>query len=89
MSKKTQDHQISVFENAVSTNQNTLTINDYFQGIITGKWQDEVLNYRAERTTKQKIPAVTASGLFTGRKDSELQEHSGTKRSRLQKSENS
>ncbi len=77
MSKKTQDHQISVFENAVSTNKNTLTINDYFQGIITGKWQDEVLNYRAERTTKQKIPAVTASGLFTGRKDSELQEHSG------------
>jgi len=77
MSKKTQDHVISVFENAVSTTQVSISLNDYFSGIITGRWQDEVLQYRAGKTTKQKVHAVTASGLFLGRKDTELQEHSG------------
>jgi len=77
MSKKTETQLISVFENAVSTNQDQLTLNDYFAGIINGKWQDFVLQYRAAKITKQKIPAVTASGLFLGRKDSDLKEHSG------------
>jgi len=77
MSKKTQEHLISVFDNAVSTTQNSLSLNDYFAGIINGKWQDEVIAYRTGKTTKQKVHAVTASGLFLGRKDSELQEHSG------------
>ena len=79
MSKKTQEHLISVFENAVESNQIQITINDYFAGIAEGKWQDEVLQYRASPSPekKKKIQAVTASGLFSGRKDADLTEHSG------------
>jgi predicted P-loop ATPase len=71
------DHKISIFENATSPKQSTLTVQEYFKGIISGKWQDEVLQYRAGKRDKQKIHAVTASGLFLGRKDSDLSEHSG------------
>jgi predicted P-loop ATPase len=84
MSKKTEEHAISLFDNAVSTNQTQLTINDYFKGVIEGKWQDTVLKCRAitdaneqDKYKKSKVPACTVSGLFLGRKDSELQEHSG------------
>lgn len=79
MSKKTQDNLVSLFDTAISTNQTQLSVNDYFSGIASGTWQDEVLQYRADPTPekKKKIKAVTASGLFNGRKDSELAEHSG------------
>jgi hypothetical protein len=77
MSKKTQEHLVSIFDSAISTKQSELSLNDYFAGIQSGKWQDEVLNYRAGKCEKTKVHAVTASGLFSGRKDSELQEHSG------------
>ena len=74
---KIQDQKISIFENATSTKQSQLTLNNYFEGIQSGKWQDEVLQYRAGKRTKQKIKAVTASGLFVGRKDADISEHSG------------
>lgn len=77
MSKKIQDYKISLFENALSSNHSQLKINNYFENIVTGKWQDEVLAYRNNKKEKTKIPAVTASGYFSGRKDSDLQEHSG------------
>lgn len=69
--------KISLFQSATSTSQEQLTINDYFKNIIEGKWQDFVLQYRAGKITKQNIPAATASGLFSGRKDTDLNEHSG------------
>lgn len=78
-SKPFQNQLISIFDNAISTHQQQLTLNDYFAGIQSGKWQDEVIKYRAAPSTekKQKIKAVTASGLFVGRKDNDLKEHSG------------
>jgi hypothetical protein len=77
MGKKIQEQPISLFENRQSSKQSQLTINEYFEAIIKGKWQDEVLSYRNGKTDKAAIKAVTASGLFSGRKDSELAEHSG------------
>ena len=81
-SKQIQAKEISIFENAISAKQKTISINDYFQGIIEGKWQDEVIKYRStkdldeKKALKVKITAITASGLFTGRKDSDISEHS-------------
>lgn len=77
MSKQIQLQKISVFENAYSSKQTTLTINDFFEGIISGKWQDEVIQYRNGKREKKNITAVTVSGLFSGRKDADLSEHSG------------
>jgi hypothetical protein len=78
-SKLIQTNVISIFENAFSTKINQLTINDYFSGIQSGRWQDEVINYRAapDPEKKKKIKAVTVSGLFLGRKDADMKEHSG------------
>jgi len=76
-SKPFQKQLISIFDNAISTTQKQLTLNEYFAGIQSGKWQDEVINYRAGKAEKTKIKAVTASGLFVGRKDNDLKEHSG------------
>lgn len=77
MAKTLETQQISLFTSAKISTQTHLSINDYFIGIIEGRWQDDVLKYRAGKFEKQKIPAVTASGLFSGRLDSDLQEHSG------------
>ena len=77
MSKKTQDQVISIFDNAISSKQSQLTLNDYFSGIVSGTWQDQVLGYRSGKCDKKNIKAVTVSGLFSGRKDSDLSEHSG------------
>jgi predicted P-loop ATPase len=76
---KIQDQKISLFENALSQKSTELTINDYFEKIQSGYWQDEVIDYRATRDTekKKKIKAVTVSGLFSGRSDKDLKEHSG------------
>lgn len=74
---KIQDQKISVFESGVSSNQYQISINDYFSGIVSGKWQDEVLQFQTGKRQKPNIPAVTVSGLFSGRKDNDLLEHSG------------
>ena len=75
--QKIETQKISFFSSATSSKQTHLNINDYFFGIINGKWQDVVINYRNAKATKENIPAVTVSGLFTGRKDSDISEHSG------------
>jgi hypothetical protein len=77
MGKTLETQKISLFSSAKNTTQSHITINDYFKGIIEGRWQDEVLKYRAGKSEKTKTPAVMASGLFSGRNDSDLQEHSG------------
>jgi predicted P-loop ATPase len=74
---KTESCKISLFETALSDKQTTITLNEYFKGIINGRWQDSVIDYRAGKTDKVKIPAATVSGLFKGRKDADLSEHSG------------
>jgi hypothetical protein len=76
-SNQVQLKKISIFENAISTKSKEISLNDYFNGIINGKWQDEVIEYRSGKREKTKITAITASGFFTGRKDADLAEHSG------------
>jgi hypothetical protein len=77
MGKSIESQRISFFSSAKSKSSNQLTINEYFSGIIKGQWQDAVLAYRAGKFEKSNVPAVTASGLFSGRLDKDIQEHSG------------
>lgn len=74
---RAEQKKISLFKNAIDSKPENLTLNDYFKSIRDGRWQDAVLNYRAGRCEKTSIPAVTASGTFSGRKDADLSEHSG------------
>jgi predicted P-loop ATPase len=69
---------ISVFKGAKS-NQSvaSIEVDEYFDGIKNGRWQDEVLNYRAGRTQKELTTCVTASGSFMQRAANKLLEHSG------------
>lgn len=69
--------KISLFQSAKSEKQKEITISDYFEGIKSGQWQDCVIDYKNGKIDKTKIPAVTPSGLFDGRKDSDLKQHSG------------
>lgn len=57
---------------------------DYFTGVLKGRWQDEIIDWRNikddERRKKAKawkIPCVTVSGRFSGHYDKDLIEHSG------------
>lgn len=60
-----------------------MTIHDFLSGIKTGLWQRETEAIRAVLTKKErdvlkkKLPSVTVSGTFTGRKEMGLQKHSG------------
>lgn len=74
---KIETQLISLFASAKQNTQNQISITDYFKGIIIGRWQDDVLKYRAGKIDKTNIQAVTASGIFSGRLDKDLKEHSG------------
>lgn len=54
-----------------------LAIQDYIDNIKYGRWQDDVLNVRAGKMDKEKVPAVTISGVFKERKSDKIIEHSG------------
>jgi predicted P-loop ATPase len=69
---------ISVFTSAKSNqSEASLEVDEYFDGIKNGRWQDEVLNFRAGRTQKELTTCVTASGSFKQRAANKLLEHSG------------
>ncbi len=69
---------ISVFNSAKSnTSEASIEVDEYFDGIKNGRWQDEVLNFRAGRTQKELTTCVTASGSFKQRAANKLLEHSG------------
>lgn len=69
---------ISVFKSAKSNqSEASLEVDEYFDGIKNGRWQDEVLNYRAGRTQKELTTCVTASGSFKQRAANKLLQHSG------------
>jgi len=72
-----QNKEISIFRNVKSPDQKKITINNYFKGILEGRWQDYVLDYRTGKKDKKSIPAATVSGNFDGRNDKDLVEHSG------------
>ena len=54
-----------------------LAIQDYIDNIKYGRWQDDVLNVRTGKLDKEKVPAVTISGVFKERKSDKIIEHSG------------
>lgn len=54
-----------------------LSIQEYLDNIKYGRWQDDVLNVRAGKLKKDKVPAVTISGVFKERKAKDIIEHSG------------
>ena len=54
-----------------------MSIDNYVNNIKNGTWQDDVLNVRAGKLEKAKVPAVTVSGVFKERKANQIIEHSG------------
>lgn len=54
-----------------------LSYDSYFAYIRDGKWEEQVLNYRAGRIEKTAVPGVTPSGTFSYRSAGNLIQHSG------------
>lgn len=55
-----------------------VSFEDYLDGIQDGRWQDPVLSVRAGKLDKKKVPSVTVSGTFDGRRQAQnLKLHSG------------
>jgi predicted P-loop ATPase len=62
---------------------NEIPVDMFLESIRTGKWQDEVFKVRLikdkkeRKFEKEKLPSVTMSGLFTSRRDTQSEKHSG------------
>lgn len=76
--------KISFFKSLLTKEaQQEIDFLTFFENVRTGAWQDAVLKVRCEKDKqkrnelKKKLPAVTISGVFTDRKISGLQKHSG------------
>jgi predicted P-loop ATPase len=71
--------KISFYENVYQKeSKQELNFNDYLNNIKSGLWQDPVLNYRAGKSKKELVPAVTSSATFTKfRNLSNINKHSG------------
>lgn len=67
------------YEKIVPASKPELSIEfeDYLDAIKDGKFQDEVLKYRAGKIEKNTLRGVTASGEFTYRSSNNLIKHSG------------
>lgn len=75
---------ISLYKNAKDTDsQDTIPFDIFLDYIRDGKWEDEANSVRLLKTkeeradAKKKLPNVTISGVFTERRDSEIDSHSG------------
>jgi predicted P-loop ATPase len=74
---------ISYYNDTIDKKNKDTGLDDFLDGIKSGKWQDAVLKIRTiadkkERTEAKKLcPLVTVSGSFTDRKDASLRKHSG------------
>ena len=74
------DPTISYFNNVSHTKKGlSLTFSDFLEKVKEGFWQDQVLNYRNNKTdiNKKSLPYVTISGLFKERNAESLTQHSG------------
>jgi hypothetical protein len=76
-------HTITLFPNAYAKTGQAYQLDTFLENIRIGIWQDAVLAVRtctdetAQKKLKEKLPAVTISGLFEGGKaDSHLKQHS-------------
>lgn len=74
---------ISIYKNFSDTNDKDFGLDDFLNGVKSGKWQDQILKVRTITDKKQrdlekkKCPMVTISGSFSGRKDNTIRKHSG------------
>jgi hypothetical protein len=74
------DLTISYFNNVSHTKQGmSLSFTDFLDKVRDGYWQDQILNYRTNKTQENKraLPLVTISGLFKERNNNSLITHSG------------
>ena len=74
------DLTISYFNNVNHTKQGmSLSFTDFLDKVRDGYWQDQILNYRTNKTQENKraLPLVTISGLFKERNNNSLITHSG------------
>jgi predicted P-loop ATPase len=76
--------QISLYKDAKSTTpEKVVTILDFIHSVKFGTWQAQVQAVRdekdkeARKLLKEKVPAVTMSGVFSKRNESSLISHSG------------
>lgn len=72
-------HKVSIFANAKETKTtHELYLEQVFEYIKEGRWQDLVLNYRNTKDieVKKLLPCFTASGTFKERNTQGLKEHS-------------
>lgn len=69
--------QVSLYNKITETkNSVTISIQDFVNGIEQGTWQDYVLEVRTGKRTKKEVPYITASGVFSERKNDCLVKHS-------------
>lgn len=71
---------ISCFKNSYEIQPvGDVSIEVFLNKVKEGAWQDAVLRYRTskDKEEKKKLPAVTLSGIFSQRKETALQSHSG------------
>ncbi|WKZ17747.1 MAG: BT4734/BF3469 family protein [Candidatus Jettenia sp. CY-1] len=79
-SEKLLSTAVSLYQNSFDRVGVVSNLCEIMEGIKSGKWQRQVEQVRGAKdrdNLKQKIPAFTASGLFTGRNANGLQAHSG------------
>jgi len=70
--------ETSFFKNAMTKKpSSSITLNDYFENIKTGFWEDVVYAVRADKSKKKFTPAVTISGIFDSRNAAGLKTYSG------------
>jgi predicted P-loop ATPase len=74
---------ISQYNNIYDTTDVDIEVSSFLEGVRTGKWQDIVLNVRAEKdkdkkaNRKKSAPLVRVSGSFSAPNDDGLRAHSG------------
>ena len=70
--------KISFYENIRQTKSNeTIDIDLFIEATKIGKWMNDIIEVRSGARAKNTLPAVTISGVFTERKASKLDKHSG------------
>ncbi len=74
---------VSLYQNSFDKTGVTSNLCEIMDGVKSGKWEKQVKAIRNEKDKakrnqlKQRLPAFTASGVFSERKESGLQSHSG------------
>lgn len=71
-------NNISLFNNVKHTKEGqTIPISAFLEGIRDGRWNNEIIDYRAGKKPKTSLPLVTVCGVFSERKITGLIEPSG------------